>query len=90
MDFAHDQLSNGQKIKALRVIYLHTQKCLAIDVDHNLRAEHVIAQPLFNASTNTGDTTCLHIYSMLVASLMPGFLSGSIAQVHLKYAISGE
>ena len=42
MDFVHDQLANGQKIRTLTVLDLFTRECLAIEVGISLRAEDVV------------------------------------------------
>ena len=41
LDFVHDQLSNGQKIRLLTVIDIYTREALAIEVGHRLRGEDV-------------------------------------------------
>ncbi len=43
MDFVHDELADGRKIRTLTVIDLFTRECLAIEVGLSLRAEHVVA-----------------------------------------------
>ena len=42
LDFVYDQLSNGQKIRALTVIDVFTRECLAIEVGHRLRGDNVV------------------------------------------------
>lgn len=42
LDFVHDQLSNGQKFRALTVVDVFTREALAIEVGHRLRGEHVV------------------------------------------------
>jgi putative transposase len=42
-DFVHDQLSNGQKFRALTVIDIYSREALAIEVGQRLRGEHVVA-----------------------------------------------
>jgi putative transposase len=42
LDFVHDQLSNGQKFRALTVIDVFSREALAIEVGHRLRGEHVV------------------------------------------------
>jgi putative transposase len=42
IDFVHDQLADGRKIRALTVIDLFTRECLAIEVGLSLRAEEVV------------------------------------------------
>lgn len=42
LDFVHDQLSNGQKIRALTIIDVYTRECLAIEVGYRLRGENVV------------------------------------------------
>lgn len=42
LDFVHDQLSNGQKIRALTIIDVYTRECLAIEVGYCLRGENVV------------------------------------------------
>ena len=37
LDFIHDELSNGQKFRALTVVDIFTREGLAIEVDHSLR-----------------------------------------------------
>ncbi len=41
LDFVHDQLVSGQKIRALTVINVFTRECLAIEVGYRLRGENV-------------------------------------------------
>ena len=43
MDFVHDELSDGRKIRSLTIIDLFTRECLAIDVGFSLRANDVVA-----------------------------------------------
>jgi putative transposase len=43
LDFVHDQLSNGQKFRALTVIDIYSREALAIEVGQRLRGEHVVA-----------------------------------------------
>lgn len=42
LDFVHDQLSNGQKFRALIVVDVYSREALAIEVGHRLRGEHVV------------------------------------------------
>lgn len=42
MDFVHDELADGRKLRTLTVLDLFTRECLAIEVGFSLRAEHVI------------------------------------------------
>jgi putative transposase len=42
LDFIHDQLSNGQKFRALTVVDIFTREALAIEVGVRLRGEHVV------------------------------------------------
>jgi len=42
LDFIHDELSNGQKFRALRVVDIFTREGLAIEVGHRLRGENVV------------------------------------------------
>jgi putative transposase len=42
MDFVHDQLADGRKLRTLTVLDLFTRECLAIEVGFSLRAEHVV------------------------------------------------
>jgi len=42
LDFVHDQLSNGARIRMLTVIDVYTREALAIDVGDRLRGEHVV------------------------------------------------
>ena len=42
LDFIHDQLSNGQKFRALTVVDIFTREGLAIKVGQRLRGEHVV------------------------------------------------
>ena len=42
LDFIHDQLSNGQKFRALTIIDVFSREAIAIEVDHRLRGEHVV------------------------------------------------
>ncbi|WP_370468280.1 IS3 family transposase [Parvularcula maris] len=41
LDFVHDQLASGPKIRLLTVIDIFTRECLAIEVGHRLRGENV-------------------------------------------------
>ena len=41
LDFIHDELSNGQKFRALTVVDIFTREGLAIEVDHRLRGGNV-------------------------------------------------
>jgi putative transposase len=41
LDFVADQLSNGQKFRALTVIDVYSREGLAIEVGQRLRGEHV-------------------------------------------------
>lgn len=43
MDFVSDALYCGKRIKALTVVDLFTRECPAIEVDHSIRAEQVVA-----------------------------------------------
>ena len=42
LDFVHDQLSNGQKFRALTVVDIFNREALAIEVGQRLRGEHVV------------------------------------------------
>lgn len=42
LDFIHDQLSNGQKFRALTVVDVFSREALAIEVGQRLRSEHVV------------------------------------------------
>lgn len=42
LDFIHDQLSNGQKFRALTVVDVFSREALAIEVGPRLRGEHVV------------------------------------------------
>ena len=42
LDFVHDQLSNGQKFRALTVVDVFSREALAIEVGNRLRGEHVV------------------------------------------------
>lgn len=42
MDFVHDQLHSGTKIRCLTLVDKLSRECLKIDVDFGLRAEHVV------------------------------------------------
>jgi putative transposase len=42
LDFVHDQLSNGQKFRALTVVDIFSREALAIEVGQRLRGEHVV------------------------------------------------
>ena len=42
LDFVHDQLSNGARIRMLAVIDIYTREALAIEVGDRLRGEHVV------------------------------------------------
>jgi putative transposase len=42
LDFVHDQLSNGQKFRALTVVDVFSRESLAIEVGQQLRGEHVV------------------------------------------------
>ena len=42
LDFVHDQLSNGQKLRALTVVDIFSRESLAIEVGQRLRGEHVV------------------------------------------------
>ena len=42
LDFVHDQLSDGQKFRALTIVDVHTREALAIEVGQRLRGEHVV------------------------------------------------
>ncbi|WP_371858497.1 IS3 family transposase [Gluconacetobacter liquefaciens] len=43
LDFVHDQLSDGQKFRALTVIDIYSREALAIEVGRRLRGEDVVA-----------------------------------------------
>ena len=42
LDFIHDQLSNGQKFRALTAVDVFSREALAIEVGQRLRGEHVV------------------------------------------------
>jgi len=42
LDFVHDQLSDGQKIRMLTVVDVFSREALAIEVGQRLRGEHVV------------------------------------------------
>ena len=42
LDFIHDQLSNGEKFRALTVIDVFSREALAVEVGQRLRGEHVV------------------------------------------------
>jgi len=42
LDFVHDQLSNGEKIRALTVVDVFSREALAIEAGRRLRGEHVV------------------------------------------------
>jgi transposase InsO family protein len=42
LDFVHDQLDNGQKLRALTVVDIFSRESLAIEVGQRLRSEHVV------------------------------------------------
>jgi len=42
LDFVQDQLSNGEKIRALTVVNVFSRESLAIEVGRRLRGEHVV------------------------------------------------
>jgi putative transposase len=42
LDFVHDELSSGQKFRALTVVDVFTRESLAIEVGQRLRGEHVV------------------------------------------------
>jgi putative transposase len=42
LDFIHDQLSNGQKFRALTMVDVFSRESLAIEVGQQLRGEHVV------------------------------------------------
>jgi putative transposase len=42
LDFIHDQLSNGQKFRALTIVDVFSREGLAIEVGQRLRGEHVV------------------------------------------------
>lgn len=42
LDFVHDQLSHGQKFRALTVVDVFSREALAIEVDHRLRGQNVV------------------------------------------------
>jgi len=42
LDIIHNELSNGQKLRALTVVDIFTQEVLAIEVGHRLRGENVV------------------------------------------------
>jgi putative transposase len=41
-DFVHNQLSNGQKFRALTVVDVFSREALVIEVGRRLRGEHVV------------------------------------------------
>jgi putative transposase len=43
MDFVTDQLVNGRSLRALTIVDVFSRESLAIEVDHRLRGEHVVA-----------------------------------------------
>jgi putative transposase len=43
MDFVADQLAGASKFRTLTVVDVFTKECLAIEVGHRLRGEHVVA-----------------------------------------------
>ena len=43
LDFIHDQLSDGEKFRALTVIDVFSREALEIEVGQRLRSEHVVA-----------------------------------------------
>jgi putative transposase len=43
MDFVHDQLHNGKKIRALTIVDKLSREALAIEVDYRLNSQHVVA-----------------------------------------------
>lgn len=43
LDFIHDELSNGQKFRALTVVDVFSREGLAIEVGQRLRGEHVVS-----------------------------------------------
>jgi len=42
LDFIHDQLSNGQKFRALTIVDVFTREAIAIEVGQRLRGAHVV------------------------------------------------
>ena len=42
LDFVHDQLSNGQKLRALTIVDVFSRESLAIEVGQRLGGEHVV------------------------------------------------
>lgn len=42
LDFVHDKLANGQKIRALTIVDVFTRECLAIEVGHRLQGHNVV------------------------------------------------
>lgn len=42
LDFIHDQLSNGDKFRALTIVDVFSREALAIEVGQRLRGEHVV------------------------------------------------
>jgi putative transposase len=42
LNFIDDELSNGKKFRALKVVDIFTREALAIEVGHRLRGEHVV------------------------------------------------
>ncbi len=42
LDFIHDQLSNGEKFRALTIVDVFSREALAIEVGQRLRGEHVV------------------------------------------------
>lgn len=43
MDFVHDQLHDGRKLRALTLVDKLSREALAIDVNYRLTSEHVVA-----------------------------------------------
>src|SRR3546814_16203823 len=42
LDFVHDQLSNGQKVRMLTVVDMFSREALAIEVGQGIRGEQVV------------------------------------------------
>ena len=61
MDFVHDELSDGRKIRPLTITDLFTRKWLAIEVGFSLRADDVVAAKspaTTDRSSPAGGWTC--------------------------------
>ena len=63
MDFVSDQLTTGDRFRALTVIDIHTRECLAITVGNHLGGEEVVAT--LNVYSSFRDE-CLIVYSVNV------------------------